>query len=112
MKSNIRGCLFRYPLIKMNNSMFAYTIFQLFLSWNDDITLSEVTKPRYGSVYPWPLNVILSWKKKNQVMKKLAALGWATKTLEEVWIPKLIVCPNSNSIFTTLAFIISMVRMN
>ena len=81
------------------------------MSWNDDITLSEVTKPRYGSVYPWPLNVILSWKKKNQVMKKLAALGWATKTLEEVWIPKLIVCPNSNSIFT-LAFIISMVRMN
>ena len=77
----------------MTNSNFTYTIFQLFLSWNDDITLSEVTKPRYGSVYPWPLNVILSWKKKNQVMKKLAALGWATKTLEEVWIPKFIVCP-------------------
>lgn len=114
MKSNIRGCLFRYPLIKMSNSKFTYTIFQLFLSWNDDITLSEVTKPRYGSVYPWPLNVILSWKKKNQVMKKLAALGWATKTLEEVWIPKFSVCPYSNSIFDniTLAFIISIVRMN
>ena len=81
----------------MNNSKFTYTIVQLFLSWNDDITLSEVTKPRYGSVYPWPLNVILSWKKKNQVMKKLAALGWATKTLEEVWISKFIVCLYSNS---------------
>ena len=32
-------------------------------------------------------------------MKKLAALGWATKTLEEVWIPKFSVCPYSNSIF-------------
>ena len=31
---------------------------ELFLSWNDDVTLLEVTKPRYGSVYPWPLNVI------------------------------------------------------
>ena len=57
---------------------------QLFLSWNDDVTLSEVTKPRYGSVYPWPLNVILSWKKRSQVKKKLAALGWGNKSLEEV----------------------------
>ena len=58
---------------------------ELYLSWNDDITLTEVTKPRYGSVYPWPLNVILTWKKRNQVMKKLAALGWSTKTLDEVY---------------------------
>ena len=58
--------------------------FQLFLSWNDDVTLSEVTKPRYGSVYPWPLNVILSWKKRSQVKKKLTALGWGNKSLEEV----------------------------
>ena len=57
---------------------------QLFLSWNDDVTLSEVTKPRYGSVYPWPLNVILSWKKRSQVKKKLTALGWGNKSLEEV----------------------------
>ena len=58
---------------------------ELFLSWNDDVTLLEVTKPRYGSVYPWPLNVILSWKKKSQVKKKLAALGWGNKSLEEVY---------------------------
>ena len=57
---------------------------QLFLSWNDDVTLSEVTKPRYGSVYPWPLNIILSWKKRSQVKKKLTALGWGNKSLEEV----------------------------
>ena len=83
------------------------------MSWNDDITLSEVTKPRYGSVYPWPLNVILSWKKKNQVMKKLAALGWATKTLEEVWIPKLLCALITiQFLISTLASIISMLRMN
>ena len=57
---------------------------QLFLSWNDEVTLLEVTRPRYGSVYPWPLNLVLSWKKKGQVMKKLTALGWSAKSLEEV----------------------------
>ena len=29
----------------------------------DPVTLSEVTKPRYGSVYPWPLNTVLTYLK-------------------------------------------------
>lgn len=58
---------------------------ELYLSWLDDETLTEVTKPRYSSVYPWPLNHALTWTKRNQVHKKLAALGWTTKSLEEVY---------------------------
>ena len=59
--------------------------FQSYLSWLDTVTYSEVTKPRYGSVYPWPLNHVLTWQKKNQVYKKLSALGWTSKSLEEVY---------------------------
>jgi metaxin len=57
---------------------------ELYLSWLDNVTLTEVTKPRYGSAYPWPLNHILAWQKKQQVYKKLAALGWTSKSLDEV----------------------------
>ena len=44
-----------------------------------------MTKPRYGSVYPWPLNHLLSWQKSQEIYKKLAALGWTSKSLEEVY---------------------------
>jgi len=58
---------------------------ELYLSWNDDVTLNEVTLPRYGSVYPWPLSTILSYQKKWNVCKKLGALGWTSKSLDEVY---------------------------
>ncbi|XP_033230739.1 metaxin-2 isoform X3 [Belonocnema kinseyi] len=55
-----------------------------YICWCDTATLSNITKPRYGSVYPWPLNHILSWQKQSQVTKKLKVLGWHNKTLSEV----------------------------
>merc|ERR1712029_291547 len=58
---------------------------ELYVSWADDVTLSEVTYPRYGSVYPWPLNSILPWQKKRTVCKKLSALGWLSKSLDDVY---------------------------
>jgi len=58
---------------------------ELYISWCDEITLNEVTKPRHGSVYPWPLSNILNWQKRNTVMKKLGALGWTNKSLEDVY---------------------------
>ncbi|TRY68683.1 hypothetical protein TCAL_07237 [Tigriopus californicus] len=57
---------------------------EAFVSWNDDTTLSEVTKKRYGSVYPWPLNSILSWQKRGQVMRRLKALNWSSKSMSDV----------------------------
>ena len=58
---------------------------ELYISWVDSVTLEEVTKPRYGSVYPWPLSTILNWQKKNAVLKKLGALGWTGKKVEDVY---------------------------
>ena len=63
---------------------FAIIIFQTYLTWMDNVTYCEVTKPRYGSAYPWPLNHILTWQKKQQAYKRLSALGWTSKNLEEV----------------------------
>ena len=58
---------------------------ELYISWVDSVTLEEVTKPRYGSAYPWPLSTILNWQKKNAVLKKLGALGWTGKKVEDVY---------------------------
>uniref|UniRef100_A0A1B6EAB1 GST C-terminal domain-containing protein n=1 Tax=Clastoptera arizonana TaxID=38151 RepID=A0A1B6EAB1_9HEMI len=57
---------------------------ELYITWCDPETYNEVTKPRYSSVYPFPLDIIKTWLKRQKVMKKLKALGWLNKTLEEV----------------------------
>lgn len=58
---------------------------ELYLSWHDAVTLAEVTGPRHGSPHPWPLSSLLTWQKRSQVTKRLAALGWTGKSLEEVY---------------------------
>lgn len=55
-----------------------------YICWCDPTTLNTITKPRYGSIYPWPLNYILNWQKQSQVTKKLKVLGWYNKSLDEV----------------------------
>ncbi|CAH1773806.1 unnamed protein product [Owenia fusiformis] len=57
---------------------------ELYLTWCETTTYTEVTKIRYGSPYPWPLNIILPWKRQMEIGRKLKALGWAQKTYEEV----------------------------
>lgn len=54
------------------------------MSWVNKETYENVTWPRYGSVYAWPLNYILNYQKKHQAVKKLNALNWGRKTLQEV----------------------------
>lgn len=58
---------------------------ELYISWINSTILNEVTIPRFGSVFPWPLKHVLSYRKKREVIKKLAALGWKDKTLDEVY---------------------------
>ncbi|XP_058806612.1 metaxin-2-like isoform X2 [Phymastichus coffea] len=58
---------------------------ELYVCWCHDETYKSITKERHGSVYPWPLNHLLNWQKKNQITKKLSILGWAHKSLEEVF---------------------------
>jgi len=58
---------------------------ELYLTWKDEVTVNSITKQRFGSVHPWPLDIMLTWQKQSQVLKKLKVLGWAEKTLEEVY---------------------------
>uniref|UniRef100_A0A8B9QLN4 Metaxin-2 n=1 Tax=Apteryx owenii TaxID=8824 RepID=A0A8B9QLN4_APTOW len=57
---------------------------ELYLQWCDDVTVEEITHLRYGSPYPWPLNRILSYQKQWEIRRKMKAIGWAGKSLEQV----------------------------
>uniref|UniRef100_A0A224XEA7 Putative mitochondrial outer membrane protein n=1 Tax=Panstrongylus lignarius TaxID=156445 RepID=A0A224XEA7_9HEMI len=56
-----------------------------YLIWCDNETYSKITKPRYGSVHPFPLNHILTYNKRKTVIKRLTALGWYEKNLDKVY---------------------------
>lgn len=71
--------------------MFKYQLFCsrgicIFLCYNAEpfCFSTQITHPRYGSPYPWPLNRILSYQKQWEVRRKMKAIGWAGKTLEQV----------------------------
>jgi hypothetical protein len=50
----------------------------------DDETFNAVTKVRNSSVYPWPLGWLQTRAKRNAVAKRLKALHWHEKTLDQV----------------------------
>lgn len=56
-----------------------------YLAWVDHAVSNEVTKPRYGSMFKWPLNQIIPWQKQREVKARLSSLGWTKKTFEEVF---------------------------
>jgi len=58
---------------------------ELYVTWMDEVTRKEVTEPRNGAIHPWPLNQVLNWKKRRSVVKRLSALQWTGKSLEEVY---------------------------
>ena len=57
---------------------------ELYVSWIVNEIYSSTTKPRYGSVHPWPLNWVLPWKRQLEVRARLNANGWENKTIEDV----------------------------
>ncbi|XP_030022376.1 uncharacterized protein LOC115441655 isoform X2 [Manduca sexta] len=57
---------------------------ELYISWLDNDTFNAVTKVRNSSVYPWPLGWLQTRSKRNNVAKRLKALHWHDKTLEQV----------------------------
>lgn len=61
-----------------------FSLLQQYITWVEKETFNEVTKQRYGSVHPWPLNWILTWQKRQRVLKRLNVLGWLKKTVDEV----------------------------
>ncbi|XP_068101558.1 metaxin-2 isoform X1 [Hyperolius riggenbachi] len=58
---------------------------ELYIQWCDEATLEEITQPRYSSPYSWPLNFILVLQKKWEIKRKMKAIGWAGKTLDQVY---------------------------
>ena len=52
---------------------------------HSQVTLEEVTQPRHGSVHPWPLSLVLNWQKRSAVTKRLGALGWTSKSMDDVY---------------------------
>ncbi|XP_072937552.1 metaxin-2 isoform X2 [Epargyreus clarus] len=57
---------------------------ELYISWVDTETFNAVTRVRNASVYPWPLGWLQTRAKRNNVIKRLKALHWHDKTLEQV----------------------------
>eukprot|EP00096_Caligus_rogercresseyi_P011743 TRINITY_DN4726_c0_g1_i1.p1 TRINITY_DN4726_c0_g1~~TRINITY_DN4726_c0_g1_i1.p1 ORF type:complete len:282 (+),score=74.48 TRINITY_DN4726_c0_g1_i1:74-847(+) len=56
-----------------------------YISWADELNYNNVTKFRHGCVHPWPLNGILTWLKRREVLKKLKAYGYLNRTVQEVY---------------------------
>lgn len=44
----------------------------------------QITRPRYSSPYSWPLSIFLAYQKQWEVRRKMNAIGWGGKTLEQV----------------------------
>ncbi|XP_074071744.1 metaxin-2 isoform X3 [Macrotis lagotis] len=57
---------------------------KLYLQWCDEATVGEITHSRYGFPYPWPLNHILAYQKQWEIKRKMKAIGWGNKTLDQV----------------------------
>ena len=55
------------------------------LIFADKETRAEISRPRYGSPFPWPLNHILAYRKQFEVRNHLKAVGWFNKTLDRVY---------------------------
>ena len=66
--------------------LFLDTHFFFTLVFNSDKeTRAEISRPRYGSPFPWPLNHILAYRKQFDVKNHLKAVGWFNKTLDQVY---------------------------
>ncbi|KAK7092809.1 metaxin-2-like isoform X2 [Littorina saxatilis] len=57
---------------------------ELYLAWLDETVSTEITKPRYGCPYPWPLSWMLPLRKQKDVRARLSSNGWKDKTIEQV----------------------------
>lgn len=57
---------------------------ELYITWCNEVVLKEITKKRYGSVYPFPLNHIQNTRKRYAVLKQLNFYDWKNLTFDEV----------------------------
>uniref|UniRef100_A0A3B3TVF6 Metaxin 2 n=1 Tax=Poecilia latipinna TaxID=48699 RepID=A0A3B3TVF6_9TELE len=80
----------KIPFIHVGNQVVSelgpvvqFTKAKLFVQWCDDATAGEISRPRYSSPYSWPLGNILAYQKQWEVRRKMNAIGWGGKTLEQ-----------------------------
>ncbi|XP_062302998.1 metaxin-2 isoform X1 [Osmerus eperlanus] len=66
----------------VNNMLFTA---ELYIQWCDETTAAEISRPRYSSPFSWPLNHILAYQKQWEVRRKMNAIGWVGKSLEQVY---------------------------
>lgn len=66
------------------------------MSWVDEEVLDNVTKPRNGVVFPWPLNMIQNWRKRRHFLKLLDTYEWKNIGMDQV-IEKVAKCCESLS---------------
>ncbi|KAG5895212.1 hypothetical protein JTB14_035384 [Gonioctena quinquepunctata] len=57
---------------------------ELYICWFDEETYNAVTSRRNGFVYPWPLNHFHNRLKRSLIKKRLVALEWYHKSIEDV----------------------------
>ncbi|XP_070541605.1 metaxin-2-like isoform X2 [Ptychodera flava] len=70
-----------YMSLVINNLYMA----ELLITWHDRETVKEITRPRYGSPYPWPLNHILAYSKQWEEYTLLQSAGWTMKSLQQIY---------------------------
>ncbi|XP_050430149.1 metaxin-2-like [Adelges cooleyi] len=58
---------------------------EIYVTWNHESTYKEITKQRYSSVYPFPLNHLATYYKRQSMLSLLEVLNWKKKTLDEVF---------------------------
>merc|ERR1719394_1577035 len=57
---------------------------ELYVAWLNKDVANEVTKPRYGCSYSWPLRWLIPYNKQREIRARLRTNDWADKTMEEV----------------------------
>lgn len=56
----------------------------MYIFWKDPTTYALITRRRYGSVYFFPLNMILPSLKRREVLSFLSDIGWSKLSMEGV----------------------------
>lgn len=57
---------------------------ELYITWCNNIVYSDITKKRYGSVYPFPLNHVQNYRKRRAVLRQLNYYDWRDLSFDEV----------------------------
>uniref|UniRef100_A0A1A9VKX6 Metaxin-2 n=1 Tax=Glossina austeni TaxID=7395 RepID=A0A1A9VKX6_GLOAU len=61
-----------------------FTMAELYISFMLKPVYDEVTAPRNGCVFPWPLNKIQNYSKRRQAKKMLKVYQWTDMTIDDV----------------------------